>query len=375
MKVTIIKNLNVRVGAPSLNAPCYQYLAPGSIIEVDGKNYKGDTYLSSNDWMKDDAGNYYWRGGLSWDEDKQEQDKAIQQGSTNKITDIPDIKIEGESLSKTINYNQLLNINPEFKKSLGEGAVIALLDTGVFRHKALEGAILPEEFDFTNSQALSNDKSGHGTFLSGLICSGEGASHVIGIAPRAKLLNIKVIKDSGSTFGPYLESGLRKALEILPFGIINMSLGLTMQEYEILVQKQLFEKFSTHYVCVAAAGENEQLLASNGILAPSIDENIIAVGTIDSNFFSLNRAPQFDNRLDFIIPQFELISCDTNNGFNKQDGVSSMACAIVSSILALLFPGERLKHISANDAKIKLNQIATSYNQIAELDSLILIKP
>ena len=64
MKITVTKFLNVRVGKPSLNAPCYQYLAPGSELQTDGNLYKGDSYDGIDTWMKDNAGNYYWSGGV-----------------------------------------------------------------------------------------------------------------------------------------------------------------------------------------------------------------------------------------------------------------------------------------------------------------------
>ena len=60
MKVIVKDNfLNVRAGKASVNAPCYQYIAPGSEIEVDGQLYKGDLFDGIDTWMKDAAGNYY----------------------------------------------------------------------------------------------------------------------------------------------------------------------------------------------------------------------------------------------------------------------------------------------------------------------------
>ncbi|SHK70613.1 hypothetical protein SAMN04488028_107198 [Reichenbachiella agariperforans] len=64
MKVTVTKYLNVRVGKPSVNAPCYQYLAPGSEIEVGEKLYLGDSYDGMDTWYRDEADNYYWSGGF-----------------------------------------------------------------------------------------------------------------------------------------------------------------------------------------------------------------------------------------------------------------------------------------------------------------------
>ena len=64
MKLTVKVNLNVRVGKPSVNAPCYTYITPGSTLEVDENPYPGDMYDGNDTWYKDDAGNYYWSGGF-----------------------------------------------------------------------------------------------------------------------------------------------------------------------------------------------------------------------------------------------------------------------------------------------------------------------
>lgn len=64
MKVTVTKNLNVRVGAPSINAPNLEFLLPGAVVETDGKLYKGDWYDGNQDWYRDTEGNYYWSGGV-----------------------------------------------------------------------------------------------------------------------------------------------------------------------------------------------------------------------------------------------------------------------------------------------------------------------
>jgi len=64
MKVTVTKNLNVRIGKPRLDAPNHEFLVPGSVIETDGKLYRGDVYDGNFFWYKDMAGNYYWSGGI-----------------------------------------------------------------------------------------------------------------------------------------------------------------------------------------------------------------------------------------------------------------------------------------------------------------------
>ena len=107
MKVTVKDNyLNVRVGKPSVNAPCYQYIAPGSIIDVDGKLYKGDKYGDSNIdiWYKDALGNYYWSGGLN-----------------NKVADTTNLNI--------IDYNIKSPLPSEVKATKGNSITIGIVDS------------------------------------------------------------------------------------------------------------------------------------------------------------------------------------------------------------------------------------------------------
>jgi hypothetical protein len=67
MKVTVKDFLNVRVGKPSVNAPTFQFLAPGSILDVEEKFFDGDKLEGNSLWVKDEADNYYWSGGIQRD--------------------------------------------------------------------------------------------------------------------------------------------------------------------------------------------------------------------------------------------------------------------------------------------------------------------
>src|ERR1700744_5797251 len=121
MKVTVTKYLNVRVGSPSLNAPCYQYIAPGSEIEVDGQLYTGDAYDGISTWLKDAGGNYYWSGGVDYK-------SAQSQGPTTNFQQFLDQSLSGSALSRIVNYGQLLNIDQQYKAKAGQGVTIAVVD-------------------------------------------------------------------------------------------------------------------------------------------------------------------------------------------------------------------------------------------------------
>lgn len=103
MKVAVKYYLNVRIGRPSVNAPCQQYLIPGNEIEVDGKLYDGDQFEGTYKWMKDEAGNYYWAGGLI-STDPHENSKEFLEAAVQQIKDMQNPDVVGiGSLAKMEN--------------------------------------------------------------------------------------------------------------------------------------------------------------------------------------------------------------------------------------------------------------------------------
>ena len=107
----------------------------------------------------------------------------------------------------------------------GKGVKIAVLDTGVdAKHPDLKNKVLAAK-NFT-SAPNAGDKVGHGTHVAS-IAAGSGAKSggkYKGVAPGAKILNGKVLDDSGSGDDSGILAGMEWAAQ-QGADVINMSLG------------------------------------------------------------------------------------------------------------------------------------------------------
>ncbi len=106
----------------------------------------------------------------------------------------------------------------------GAGAVVAVIDTGVdASHPDLAGRVLPGR-DFSGSATGATvDKVGHGTAVASIIAANGTA--MAGVAPDAKILPLKVFRDSASAFSM---SGYVQAIRYAAdqgVDAINISLG------------------------------------------------------------------------------------------------------------------------------------------------------
>jgi subtilisin family serine protease len=351
MKVIVKDFLNVRVGAPSVNAPCYQYIAPGSELEVDGVLYTGDFFENSNKWMKDIAGNYYWAGGLKEIPPKKE--------------DLP---------SFFFNYNSLFkNIPQTTRDTKGKDINVAILDSGVDEHHPDLSAAFAQKnsVDCTGSSIGARDTFGHGTHVTGLIgARSDDNIGIVGIAPACNMRNIKVLDDEGNSSAAALIKGLQKAKGI-PVDIINLSLSISFKEYKNIVDA--FNNLVKDTVAVVAAGNDDTLLKTD-MLLPAMSAEVISVGAVSADFVKRNPSPSFNKRLDYMLPEIKLMSCwPTEKNLFAEDHGSSMATALVTGLIALIMKETNNK----NKAHIKqvLDGIAVKYNPQLDFNTITLIKP
>ena len=110
----------------------------------------------------------------------------------------------------------------------GKGITVAVLDTGCDReHPDLQKRIIGGR-NFTDDDGSDPTKfldyNGHGTHVAGTIAAQQDNNGVVGVAPEASLLIVKVLNKSGTGQYEWIIKGIHYAIE-QKVDIISMSLG------------------------------------------------------------------------------------------------------------------------------------------------------
>lgn len=322
MKVIVAKYLNVRVGKPSVNAPCYQYLPPGSQLEVDGLLYPGDKFEGIDTWLKDEAGNYYWSGGIS--ENPSPADESA-------------IKYPDAFPTQIVNWNQsLANIPPEWILSRGKDIQIAVLDTGInTRHEDLRGSIVGLK-DCTEPNGSAQDRIGHGSHMAGIIAAqSTRARGVIGVAPEAKIHSVKVMHETkNNNSDSWLVEGIAWA-RAQRVNIISLSLNIDQKLATQNLHNEIQRASNDGIFIIAAAGDNTEITHGE-INYPANYPECISVGALN-NKCAKQKNLKFHSSLNFLSPLFDFWSCGMNDGtpYTCEQGCS-VAAAFMSGIIALM---------------------------------------
>jgi major intracellular serine protease len=213
---------------------------------------------------------------------------------------------------------------------------IAILDTGCdLTHPDLKERIIGGR-NFTNddngNQDVYRDYNGHGTHVAGTIAATQNQQGVVGVAPEANLLIVKVLDKNGSGQYEWIINGIHYAIE-QKVDIISMSLG--GPEDVPGLHEAIQKAVENHILVVCAAGnEGDGQDATNEFDFPGSYNEVISVGAINldrriSDFSNSN------NEVDLVAPGETILSTYLNGKYAKLSG-TSMATPHVSGALALI---------------------------------------
>jgi serine protease AprX len=247
----------------------------------------------------------------------------------------------------------------------GAGVTVAVVDSGVDEVPGLSGRVT-RVANFTDESA--NDRYGHGTFDAGLI-AGDGsaadgsATGIVGVAPKARILSVKVADSRGRSTVGQVALGLAWVIahrEQYGIDVINLSMSTAIpMAYDVNPLNALAEAawFSGIAVVVSSGNGGRSTISS----APANDPFVMTVGSVyDHN--TLTRADDtispytnIGRTLDgFVKPELmapgqhmqstlptgsQLASQQTvtglPSGYGQLSG-TSMATAVASGIVVLL---------------------------------------
>ena len=283
------------------------------------------------------------------------------------------LDVTAETVGATIAWSGL----DDLPGLTGRGVTIAVIDSGVAAHDALEERVI-HSVDFVRSGGRGADHFGHGTHVAGII-AGNGASpdgsRYRGIAPGASLINLRVLGPDGSGDTSDVVEAIDWAIEYRSryrIRVINLSLGRPVTEsYRDDPLAEAVERATAAGIVVVAsagnAGKTEDgTPVAQGIVSPGNSPYALTVGALNTRqtrwrsddvvaTYSSRGVTAIDGVLkpDLVAPGNRIVSLEAPGSALVRDfpsahvagsgrdayflmSGSSMATAVVSGAVALL---------------------------------------
>ncbi|MGC4054849.1 MAG: S8 family peptidase [Paludibaculum sp.] len=302
----------------------------------------------------------------------------------------------GATLAAATDYSHAA-IGANFAASYGltgDGIGVAILDSGISNHADLAGRVVYRE-SFVSSK--SADDYGHGSHVAGIVAGNGSASRsgVTGIAPGAKLIDLRVLDANGMSSDSVIIAALDRAVQLKSkynIRVINLSVGRPV--YESCKNDPLVQAVEAAWkqgiVVVVAAGN----FGRNGystILSPGNSPLAITVGamktldtqsTADDQIASYSsKGPTWGDLIvkpDIVAPGNLIMSLRTpgstldrtypdsvvDGSYARLSG-TSMAAPMVSGAAALML--QRTPGLSPDTVKARLMKTASKSFPLASV--------
>ena len=244
----------------------------------------------------------------------------------------PDFELTDDRAEKQT-YLNYIDLKDTWKYSKGAGVTVAIIDTGIdIDNSEFAGKISEDSFNASEGVTVKSagmgvidDTVGHGTKVASVIAAAMDGNGVVGIAPDAELLIIKLELDSSGNlsvadclFG--FEYAVNHGADI-----INMSFGTT-------------EDCFINYTARAAAG-GVIMVASAGNdgtstpMYPAADPDVIGVGALAQNSWDIADYSNYGAGI-FVVAPGTVYTTTINETYRSANG-TSFASPVVAAAIAL----------------------------------------
>jgi hypothetical protein len=214
----------------------------------------------------------------------------------------------------------------------GAGATVGVVDSGV---DAATGVRLgPGGIDLVDGASAPNDRFGHGVAISSIIAAPIDAAGVVGLAPEASVVGIRVLDASGRGSVTTLAAGLARAGD-LGLRVVNASVS---GDDSPALEAAIADHPDTLYV-VAAGNNGTDQAAQPTYPCSSPAANVVCVGASDQDDRVLPASNTGTEAVDLFAPGAQILT-DVLGGREAYDDGSSMAAAFVSGAAALLLAAD-----------------------------------
>ncbi|MDP6932712.1 MAG: S8 family serine peptidase, partial [Myxococcota bacterium] len=150
-------------------------------------------------------------------------------------------------------HMSLLGAHMAWDTTLGEGVVVAVVDTGVSAGSDGFDNLL-QGWDFVDGDGDASDQNLHGTHVAGTIAqSTDNGAGVAGVAPGASILPVRVLDEDGLGTNVSVANGIIWAVDN-GANVINLSLGAGMSS--MLIEEACAYAYESDVLVVAASGND-----------------------------------------------------------------------------------------------------------------------
>lgn len=226
---------------------------------------------------------------------------------------------------------------PSDNEKWGEGVTIAIMDTGVADHPALDGTAIERISLIDSTENQDSEYNGHGTAIASLI----GGDQHAGIAPGANLLSIQVMDSTGTGDSFTLATGIVEAVD-RGAAVISMSLG--SYGYSSTLEKAIAYAQENNVILVASAGND----GMGELTYPARFDGVIGVSAVDAE----SQRAEFSNfseAVDIAAPGVGVYAAWGQDDWTSFSGTSAATPFVAGSIAATLSLDSQLSPQQAAD--------------------------